>query len=129
MHSRRVFSFFLANITRAPQGEVFGLIKPLSNNSCNWTLSSYNSVDAILCGVIEIEDVPGCNSIVKSASLCGGNPDSSSKKTSSYSQTARGRPNSYLTSFSRVMLASQPIDCPSHLESYMTWGKALSLSP
>ena len=36
------------------QGEVLDLMKPLSNKSCIWTLSSYNSTDAILCGVIEI---------------------------------------------------------------------------
>ena len=32
-------------------------------------------------------DVPGCNSMTKSTSLCGGNPGSSFEKTSSYSQT------------------------------------------
>ena len=76
MHSQKVLSFFLANSTGAPQGEVLGLIKPLSNNSYNWTLSSCNSIGAILCRVIDIGDVPGCNSIVKSTFLYGGNPDS-----------------------------------------------------
>ena len=37
-------------------------------------------------------DIPGCNSIQKSTSLCGGNPSSSSEKTSSYSQL----PEAYL---------------------------------
>ena len=129
MHGRRVLSFFLANYARAPQGEVLGLIKHMSNNSCNWTLSSCNSVGAILCGVIEIGDVPGCNSIVKLTSLYGGNPSSSSKKMSSYSQTVRGRPNSCLASSSRVRFSNQPINCPFHLESYTAWGKALCLSP
>ena len=69
----QVMSFFLANNTGAPQGEVFCLLKPMSNNSCNWTLSSCNSTGAILCGVIEIEDVLGCNSIMMSTSLCAGN--------------------------------------------------------
>ena len=32
-------------------------------------------------------DVPGCNSMTKTTSLCGGNPGSSSEKTSSYLQT------------------------------------------
>ena len=41
----------LGNRTGEPQGEVLGLMKPLSNNSCNWTLSSCNSAGAILCGV------------------------------------------------------------------------------
>ena len=31
-------------------------------------------------------DVPGCNLIPKSTSLCGGSPGSSSGKTSAYSQ-------------------------------------------
>ena len=35
IHSRRVLSFFLENNIDALQGEVLGLIKPLSNNSCN----------------------------------------------------------------------------------------------
>ena len=62
-------------------------MKPLSNNSYIWILSSYNSTGAILCGVIKMGDVLGCNSIQKSTSLYGGNPDNSSRKTSSYSQT------------------------------------------
>ena len=36
------------------------------------TLSSYNSTSAILCGVMEIGDVPGCYSMQKSTSLGGG---------------------------------------------------------
>ena len=128
MHSRSVLSFFLENNTRVPQGEMLGLIKSLSNNSCNWTLSSYNSIGAILCRDKEIGDVPRCNSIVNSTSLCGGNHDSSFKKTFSYPQTARGRPNSSLASFSRVRLTSQPISYPCHLESYTAWGKASCLS-
>ena len=129
MHSRRFLSFFLENNTGAPQGEVLGLIKPLSNNSCYWTLCSCNSTGSILCGVIEIGDVLWYNSIVKFTPLCRGNPGSSSGKTSSYSQTARSRPNSYLASSSKVRLASQPINCPCHLESYTAWGKASCLSP
>ena len=49
-----------------------------------WTLSSCNSTSAILCGVVEIGDMPGCNSMQKSTSLGGGNPSNSSGKTSSY---------------------------------------------
>ena len=70
-----------ANRTRAPHGEVLGLMNPLSSSSCNWTLSSCNSTGAILCGVIEMGEVPGCNSIPKSTTLYGGNPGSSSGKT------------------------------------------------
>ena len=80
MHSRRVLSFFFATRTEAPHGEVFGLINPLSNSSCSWTLSSCNSPGAILCGVIEMGEIPWCNSTPKSMSLCGGSPDSSSGK-------------------------------------------------
>ena len=129
MHSRRVLSFFFANRTGESHGKVLGLINPLCNNSCIWTLSSCNSTGAILCGVIETGDVPGCNSIKKSTSLYGSNPGSSSGKTSSYSWTTRGRSKSCLTSSSRVRLASQPINCPCHLESYTIWGKASCLSP
>ena len=56
-------------------------MKPLSNKSCIWTLSSCNSTGAILCGVIELVDAPGCNSITKCTSLCGGNLGSSFGKT------------------------------------------------
>ena len=129
MHSQRVLSFLFANRTGAPHGEVLSLINPLSSNSGIWTLSSCNSTGSILCGVIEMGDVPGCSSIHKSTSLYGGNPGSSSKKTSSYSWTPRGRSKSCLTSSSRVRLASQSINCPCHLESYTVWGKASCLSP
>ena len=128
MHSRRVLSLFLANRTREPHGEVFGLMNPLSSKSCIRTLSSCNSTGAILCGVIEMGNVPGCNSIQKSASLYRGNPDSSSEKASLYSYTTRGRPKSDLTSSSRVRLASQPVNYPCHLESYTVWGKTSCLS-
>ena len=129
MHNRRVLSFFFANRTGAHYGEVLDLMNPLPSNSCIWTLSSCNSTSAIPCGVIEIGDVPGCNSIHKFTSLYGGNPGSSSKKTSSYSHTTRGRPKSFLASSSRVRLASQPINCSCHLEAYTVWGKTSCLSP
>ena len=129
MHSRRVLSFFFANRTGAPHGEVLGLMNPLSSNSCIWTLSSCNSTGAILCGVIEVGDVPGCSSVQKSTSLYRGNTGSSSGKTSSYSQTTRGRSKSCLTSSSRVRLASPPSKYPKHLDSYPVWGKISCLSP
>ena len=50
--------------------------------------------------------VPGCNSIPKSITLCGGNPGSSFGKISTYSQTTRGRSKSGLSSSSKVRLAS-----------------------
>ena len=129
MHSQRVLSFFFPNKTEAPHGEVLGLIKPLSSNSCIWTLSSCDSTGAILCGVIEMSDVPGCNSIQKSTSLYGGNPDISSGKTSMYLHITRGRSKSCLASSFKVRLASQSIICPCHLESYMIWDKTSCLSP
>ena len=119
MHSRRVLSFFFANRTGAPYGEVLGLMNPLSNSSCSWTLSSCNSTGAILCRVIEMGEVPECNSIPKSTTLCGGNPGNSSGKTSSYSQTTQGRSKSGLTSSSKVRLASQPPTV------YDTWTRTL----
>ena len=57
-------------------------------------------------------EVPGCNSIPKSTTLCGGSPGSSSGKTSIYSHTTGGRSKSGLSSSSRVRLASQPANCP-----------------
>ena len=57
-------------------------------------------------------DVPVCNLIPKSTSLCGGSPGSSSGKTSAYSQTTRGRSKYDLSSSFRVRLASQPANCP-----------------
>ena len=129
MHSRRVLSFFFANRIEAPHGEMLCLMNPLSSSSCSWTLSSYNSTGVILCGVIEMGEVLGCNSIPKSTTLCGGNPGSSSRKTSSYSQTTRGRSKSGHTSSSRVRLASQLANCSCHLDSYTVWGKISCLSP
>ena len=129
MHSQMVLSFFFANRTGAPHGEVLGLMNPLSNNSCIWTLSYCNSIGVILYEVIEMGDVPGCNSIQKSTSLWGGNPGSSSGKTSSYSHTTRGISKSCLTSSSKVRLASQPTICSCHLEWYTVWGKTSCLSP
>ena len=57
-------------------------------------------------------EVPGCNSIPKSTTLCGGSPGSSSGKTSTYSHTTQGRSKSGLSSSSRVRLASQPLTVP-----------------
>ena len=130
MQIRKVLSFFfLANNIEEHQGEVLGLIKPLSNHSCNWTLSSCNSAGAILYEVIEIGDVPGCNSITKSTSFCRGNPGSFFGKTSSYSQTIRSRSNSYLALSFKVRLANKPCNFPCHLELYTVWCKASCLSP
>ena len=129
MHSRRVLSFFFANRTGVPHGEMLDLMNPLSSSSYSWTLSSCNSTGVILCGVIEMVEVPGCNSIPKSTTLCGGSPGSSSGKTSTYSHTTRGRSKSGLSSSSRVRLASQPANYPKHLDSYTVWGKISCLSP
>ena len=57
-------------------------------------------------------EVPGCNSIPKSTTLYRGSPGSSSRKTSTYSHTTRGRSKSGLSSSSRVRLASQPVTVP-----------------
>ena len=57
-------------------------------------------------------EVPGCNSIPKSTTLCGGSSGSSFGKTSTYSHTTRGISKSGLSSSSRVRLASQPVNYP-----------------
>ena len=57
-------------------------------------------------------EVPGCNWIPKSSTLCGGSLGSSSGKTSTYLHTTRGRSKSGLFSSSRVRLASQLANCP-----------------
>ena len=129
MHSRRVLPFFFANRTGAPHGEVLGLMNLLSSSSFNWSLSSYNSTGAILCRVIEMGEIPGCNSIPKSTALYGGSPGSSSGKTSTNSHTTRGRSKYGLISSSSVRLASQPVNCPRHLDSYTVWGKLSCLPP
>ena len=128
MHSQRVLSFFFTNRIGVPHGEVLGLMNPLSNNSCSWALSSCNSTGVILCEVIEMGNVPGCNLMQKSTSLYGGNPGGSSGKTSSYSHTTRGRSTSYLTSSSKVRLVSQPTNCSCHVDSYTIWGKSSCMS-
>ena len=74
-------------------------------------LGSYKT-GAILCGVIEMGEVPGCNSISKSTTLYGGSPSSSFGKTSTYSQITRGRSKFGLSSSSRVRLVSQLANCP-----------------
>ena len=82
MHNLKVPSFFLTNKTGTPQGEKLGLMKLLSINSCNYTLSSLSSVGAIRYGGIEIGVVQGIRSIPKSKSRSGGIPGNSSKNTS-----------------------------------------------
>ena len=57
-------------------------------------------------------EVPGCNSIPKSTTVCGGSPGSSSGKTFTYSHTTRGRSKFGLSSSSRVRLVSQPANSP-----------------
>ena len=60
-------------------------------------------------------EVSGCNLIPKSTTLCGGSPSSSSKKTSTYSQTTRGRSKFGLSSSSRVRLCHTPFPGPTRL--------------
>ena len=84
MHIFIVPSFFFTNKTGAPHGELLGLIKPLSSNSCNCYFNSFNSVGAIRYGEIDIGFVPCNKSILNSISLSGANPGKSSGKTSEY---------------------------------------------
>ena len=82
MHILIVPSFFFTNYTGAPHGELLGLIKLLSSNSCNCSFNSFNSVGAIQYGAIDIGFVPGNKSILNSISLSGTNHGKSSGKTS-----------------------------------------------
>ena len=79
MHRRIELSFFLTNNTGAPQGDMLGRMKPLSNRSCSCDLSS---VGAMRYGALEMGHVPGSSSIPKSTSHDGGIPGRSSGKTS-----------------------------------------------
>ena len=71
------------NNTGTPYGEKLGRINPLSNSSCNFAFSSFNSAGAILYGACDIGAVPGVSSILNSISYSGGNPGKSSGNTSS----------------------------------------------
>ena len=83
----------MTNKTGAPHGEMLGLSKTLSNNSCNCMFNSPNLARAILYGAIEIGAVPDNNSIVKSISLTGGNPGISfGKMSGTYKQLGSAPP-------------------------------------
>ena len=75
-------------------------------------------------------EVPGCNSIPKSTTLCGGSQGSSSGKISTYTHTTRGRSKSGLPSSSRVRLASQwLIRTKTHILTYNTSVKGVLNNP
>src|SRR3954471_1981492 len=62
-------------------------MKPFSNETSSWALSSANSCGAILYGRLEIGAVPGLRSTMNSTALSGGMPGNSSGKTSGKSRT------------------------------------------
>ncbi|GJS72743.1 hypothetical protein Tco_0705584 [Tanacetum coccineum] len=83
MYIRNDPSFFLTNKIGAPQGEELGLIKPLSDSSCNCSDNSF-----ILEEIIDTGDLcyrcshPGIKSIWEFlfSSSVGGRPCKSSRK-------------------------------------------------
>ena len=87
MHGRNDPSFFLTNSIGAPHGDELGRMNPFSINYSSYAFNSFSSLGVIQYGALEIGCVPGKNSIVKSAPLRGGNPGSSSGKTSWKSRT------------------------------------------
>src|SRR3954470_18314227 len=87
MHILSVPSFFVTNRTGQPHGDELGRMKPFSNKSSSWVLSSANSRGAILYGRLEIGTVPGTRSTMNSTHLSGGTPGSSSGKTFGKSRT------------------------------------------
>ena len=87
MHNLNDPSFFFTNNTGAPQGEVLGLMNPLSSRSCNYAFSSFNSAGAIQYGDIDMGFVPGTSSMLNSTFLLGGKPSSSPRNISANSFT------------------------------------------
>ena len=67
--------FFSTNNTGAPHDKVLGKIKPRSFNSWTCFLSSCIWVGAIQYGVLDIGRASKTNSMQKSISLLGGNPE------------------------------------------------------
>src|SRR3954468_9663911 len=69
MHILSVPSFFVTNRTGQPHGDELGRMKPLSNNTSSWVLSSANSCGAILYGRLESGIVPRIRSTMNSTHL------------------------------------------------------------
>lgn len=77
---RPVFLFYKKHM--CIQKDTLGRIKPLSDNSYNCAVSSFNLAGAIQDGAIDIGAILGIKSITNSTSNSGGNPSNSSENTS-----------------------------------------------
>jgi hypothetical protein len=62
----------VTNNVGQPQGEELGCMKPLSNSSFNCVFNSANSLGVILYYRLDIGVIPGCSSMVNSASRFSG---------------------------------------------------------
>lgn len=82
-------SFFLTKRIEAPQGKTLDLMKPCTNSSYNEVLNSMSPSGAIQYGTLEKGTVIGTKSMANFISLAGGNPGTSSRKTTANSLTTR----------------------------------------
>nr|GEZ78422.1 hypothetical protein [Tanacetum cinerariifolium] len=87
MHILNDPSFFLTNNTGAPQGEELGLMKPLSESSCNCSDNSFILDGANRYGARATGPDPRIRSIWNSTGRARGRPEKSSRNTSRKSQT------------------------------------------
>nr|GFC78527.1 hypothetical protein [Tanacetum cinerariifolium] len=78
---------FLTNKTEAPQGEELGLMKPLSESSCNGFDNSFISDGANRYGAGATWAAAGIRSISNSTGRARGRPGKSSRNTSGKSRT------------------------------------------
>ena len=89
MHNRNDPSFFFTNNTRALQGEVLGLMNPLSNRSCNCAFNSFSLAEAIRYGAIDMGLVSRMSLMLNSTFLLCGKLGNSPRNTSINSFTTR----------------------------------------
>lgn len=82
MHSLGLPSFLFTKNTGAPHGELLSQINQATSSSSNRAFVSFNSIGAFRYGAFEIGVVPGMWSSENSASLDGGSPANSIRKTS-----------------------------------------------
>ncbi|GKG02516.1 hypothetical protein Tco_0310152, partial [Tanacetum coccineum] len=99
--------FFLTNNTGAPHGDELGRINPFSDNSCNWSASSFSSDGANRYGARATGASPGTSSILNSTCRGGGSPGKSSRNTS-------GKSRIIGTSSKRFSFGSFSVTCATH---------------
>ncbi|CAN8289848.1 unnamed protein product [Cochlearia groenlandica] len=86
IHNRKLPSIFF-NRTRAPHGELLGLMNPFSNRSSSCFVTSAISAGPCQYDTRETGVVPGSNSICYKSALPGGGPFNDSKTTSKSATT------------------------------------------